>query len=86
MELGWRLNRRTLDAVGVAQRVERVLAGAGGGRHVGDHHRARLLARERVAQHLRACACMRELIATGVQTQHAHIEGANTGHPCPIFL
>ena len=36
------------------QRVERVLAAGGRWRNIGDHHRARLLAHKRVAQHLQS--------------------------------
>ncbi len=42
----------TLDTVGVAEGVERVLAGGGCRGHIGDHHCARLVTCERVPQHL----------------------------------
>lgn len=42
-----------LDAVGITQRVERVFTRRHGGRDHGDHARARLVADEAVAQHLR---------------------------------
>ena len=42
----------TLDAVGIAEGVERVLTGGGCRGHIGNHHCACLVARERVPQHL----------------------------------
>lgn len=58
-----------LDAVGVPQRVERVLARRHGGRDHGDHTRAGLVADETVAQDLRQLRHPERQVVLALHTQ-----------------